>query len=82
MSEARDSAQATDTPTHLALLDIPEGRIDEVLALVERLRAEEVEVAGYGTSLTTKGGPISGTGCAWSKTGSGQDFGCTDSDRS
>jgi len=78
MSEIPDSAQTTDTPIQMTMLDIPEGRIDEVLAFVQKLREEEAEVAGYGTTLTTKG-YTSGSQCKMTQ--NGKDFTCGDSDQ-
>jgi hypothetical protein len=81
MSQIPDNVQTTDAPIQMAVLDIPEGRADEVLAFIEKLRDDEAEVAGYAAGTTTKAGYISGTNCSYTTTGSMQDFGCTDSDQ-
>jgi hypothetical protein len=82
MSATPENVQISDTPVKFTVLDIPEEHIDKVAAFVEKLREEEAEVAGYGSTLTTKStGYWTGTGCADSQTGKlGKDTGCTDTD--
>ena len=81
-----DEQKTTDTPIQVAVLDIPEERMGEVLAYIEGLKSQDAEVAGYvaaGRPMTmAAGGSMSGTGCAL--TGgklNPSDFNCTDSDR-
>jgi hypothetical protein len=57
MCATPDGMQISDTPAQFTVPDIPEEHIDQVAAFVEKLRAEEAEVAGYagGASWIARG---------------------------